>query len=269
MVKAVAMSVTSYSESGSSMHRDDDSLEALDDDNSVCSDSSSRPESTASLSSKDSPAVSRASGSSTSETSSASVPVSVAGSLEGMSTHKIQKREHLWELCCHPQSGLTQCCVEAGLRCRRLTLETRFDFAKAAVAAKAVGLAERRPPLKIWMSPPCTFYSPLQNLRRAKTRRRMKRLKQQRAETDLIVSHCAEVAKPVVLAGGHMYFEWSSRCHGWKHCSALHALLRWLDARSVRWFKVRVHACVWGLHSVRSNELMGKCAFAARMLLFP
>ena len=201
--------------------------------------------------------------------------VSMSGSESTVSTNRTSSsspystcegaEEFLWELCCHPNSNLTRCCQRSGKVCRRLTLETGFDFTTAKAKARASVLASQKQPRKFWVSCPCTAYSPCQNLRRWKTRASNRRLQRKQAKTDKIVENCLATCKPSLAAAHtrpcHLYFEWSSRCHGWKRCRPLAAFKLWLQRHNIPFYFVRIHSCVWGLRT-QDNEPMKKCCWA-------
>ena len=179
---------------------------------------------------------------------------------EGASRSEVEDTpEHVWEICCHPRSRLTRCCRSAGLVCRRLTLETGYDFVLAKASTKALGLAERKKPKIFWISVPCKAYSPLQNMRKyGNTAKSRKILARKQADTDKIVENTLSPCKPALLEGHHAYFEWSTRCFGWSRCQPLLDFLKWLDTHHIPWFKVKVHSCAWNLRSSVGGQLMHK-----------
>ena len=64
----------------------------------------------------------------------------------------------VWELCCSPNSGLTQACLDVGLRAERYTIENGFDLKKRAVGVALATKAKEVKVRKAWGSPPCTDF---------------------------------------------------------------------------------------------------------------
>ena len=223
----------------------------------MCSQSSDSEGSGSSVSSGDKAATSAATRNSDSDSTDTEAESVVT---EGASRSEVEDSpDQVWEICCHPRSRLTRCCRLAGLVCRRLTLETGYDFALAKASSKALQLAERKKSKIFWISVPCKAYSPLQNMRKyGNTAKSRKVLARKQADTDKIVENTLSPCKPAVLEGQHVYFEWSTRCFGWSRCHPVLNFLKWLDAHHIPWFKVRVHSCAWNSRSSVSGQLMHK-----------
>ena len=119
----------------------------------------------------------------------------------------------VWELCCSPNSGLTQACLDVGLRAERYTIEKGFDLRKRTVGMARATKAKEVKVRKAWGSPPCTDFSAMLNLTQNENFR--KNLPRRRSETRAIVRNFVLTFKQVILGGGDIYYEWPTGCHGW------------------------------------------------------
>jgi len=160
-------------------------------------------------------------------------------------------RQVVWELCCSPQSLITTCALVLGLAAERLTLETGWDFTKPEHGARACRAAQRSNVRKAWLALPCTPWSCIQNLNQRTAKQRI-RLCKQRHEARHMAEIALTVLAQVVKQGGDIYFEWPSRCQGWK----IPELVRFVDnvtngGRCI--YKCHVHGCAYNL-TTRSGK---------------
>ena len=133
-----------------------------------------------------------------------------------------------WECCCAPDSRLTAAGLATGLCGRRLTLP-RCDFSMKSSVAPILTEAAACPPDWLWISIPCTAYSPFQNIRRGRSSRRsILKLQKKRCYTDLMARNCFRVAKRVVRRKKKFYYEplvsilmWT-KLGMWKRCLLLY-----------------------------------------------
>ena len=110
----------------------------------------------------------------------------------------------VWELACHPQSTLTTIADSSGLKTRRLTLETGWDLSLEDSRRRALVLARRENPRKIWVSLPCTAWSAMQNANR-RTRLQRTRLMVTGHHSRQCLTVCLPICEHVVEQGGHFY----------------------------------------------------------------
>ena len=118
----------------------------------------------------------------------------------------------VWELCCRPNSGLTQACLDAGLRAERYTIENGYDLKKNATGLSLALKAKKGKVHKCWGSPPCTDFSAMLNATQNEEFR--KNLPRRRLETRAIVRNVVKVFIQVILGGGDIYYEWPTGSHG-------------------------------------------------------
>ncbi len=161
----------------------------------------------------------------------------------------------VWELCCHPESNLGKSCKKHGLKCKRLTLETRFDFTKREDCERACAGVSRRPPNHVWCSAPCTAWTSMQNFNRKPAQ--IKKLRHKRKESKRLVGHCTRILLRAAERGAHIYFEWPHSCQGW-NVSELVGLREDLRKLGRETFEVRFDGCAFGLRSLTKGYLLRK-----------
>ncbi len=139
--------------------------------------------------------------------SSQSSECSTSSSGSSESEDQEEASHEAWELCCSQRSMLTRMAAQTGLRCRRFTLPD-FDLSLAETSDQLVGLVHQKPPKWLWISTPCTAYSPCQNMRKKKNTRKSRRvLARKRLYSDKIVHNALRPAKAVVRKGRYFYYE--------------------------------------------------------------
>ena len=75
-----------------------------------------------------------------------------------------QCRCDVWEVCCAPDSGLTQACLDAGLRAERYTIENGYDMRNRSTGVTLATKDKEVKVKKVWASPPCTDSSQILHL---------------------------------------------------------------------------------------------------------
>ena len=81
---------------------------------------------------------------------------------------------------------------------KRLTLESGYDFMQKECVKKALKLAKKQPPSRVWVSIPCTAWSSIQNFNLKPRQRRA--LAKRRAEIRHLLHNVLKVLKWVVWA---------------------------------------------------------------------
>lgn len=165
------------------------------------SDSDSQPESTSESSPESASEGSSLAGSDSSTEASLDPGATSDSSSSGDAPKKF------WECCCSQTSRLTAAGLACGLRGKRLTLP-ECDFTVEECVQEALGEAAADPPDFLWISIPCTAYSPFQNLRRGRSSRKsVLSLQRKRAHTNRMARNCFRVAKRVVRRRKKFYYE--------------------------------------------------------------
>ena len=162
----------------------------------------------------------------------------------------------VWELACHPESNIIAVADRIGLHTRRLTLETGWDLSLEDSRRRALVLAQRENPRKVWVSLPCTAWSSMQNANR-RTKLQRTRLILARHYSRQCLNVCLPICEHVVGQGGHFYFEWPARCQGWKVIE----LLRFkevLARKGVVLYHCRIDGCAHGLKNRAGTHFLRK-----------
>ena len=154
----------------------------------------------------------------------------------------------VWEICCSPSSTITQAAKARGLKAKRLTLETGHDFMLWETVLSVRQRMKKRLPRRVWASIPCTKWSAIQNLNQKPSQRAA--LKRARKESRVLLRNVLHVLKSMVGPRRHMYFEWPTRCHGWR-LRELAAFRSYCIARGYPVYRVRIDGCMYGLMSKR------------------
>ncbi len=152
------------------------------------------------------------------------------------------------EICCAPDSTISSVAELVGLDCRRLTLETGWDFRKKKCGRSGRQLALNTQAKRGWLALPCTPWSSIQNFN-AKRLKIVKKIARDRKVSKKMLGVTLPILLTIVLENkGHFYFEWPTSCQGWQ-VSELLRFLAVLRHAGVHVYSCRVHGCMYGLRS--------------------
>lgn len=98
---------------------------------------------------------------------------------------------------------------------------------------------------KAWLSLPCTAWSSMQNANK-RTWRQRQTLAKKRLHSKRMLATSLPVLEEVVRRGGDFYFEWPTRCHGWK-VAELKQFKQRISDLDVPLFSCRVDGCAYSL----------------------
>jgi hypothetical protein len=160
------------------------------------------------------------------------------------------EQEHVWEVCCSPESSLTKEARRQGFCATRWSWECGFDLGSAAKVDQMISQMPRMKPTRVWASPKCT--SAIQNLTHQTDQQRFE-LQKKRMQTRREIQHMTRMFKAAYSRKpGHveLYMEWpKSATYGWR-------MKEWEDFRS--WMLINhgqplywteIHGCMFGLKS--------------------
>ena len=163
----------------------------------------------------------------------------------------------VWEMCCAPDSRITEQSLRRGLLAKRLTLETGWDFRKAHAGRKARLEAQHKRVMKVWLSLPCTPWSSIQNLNLNRPSAVRKKEKG-REESRRMLQVCLPVLRVVTLCnGGDFYFEWPTGSQGW-HAPELLEFRAAIRRQGRKVYECRVDGCSYGMRSKRTGRYLRK-----------
>ena len=131
-------------------------------------------------------------------------------------THDAYKCD-LVEICCSPNSTLTQTILDKGGKAFRVGLENNMDLSTTHGLNRAIQFLNIVKPRWIWISPPCPPTNSLQDLNQ-RTEQQCKSLKQKVRKSRKIASNAVRLAEQQVERGGHVAWEWPRNNDGWSFC---------------------------------------------------
>ncbi|CAK0867947.1 unnamed protein product, partial [Prorocentrum cordatum] len=160
------------------------------------------------------------------------------------------------EICCHPNSMLTDECTNIGLSMERISVENGYNLSTKAGFEAASKKLDEVMPKRAWISLPCTLWTSLTNFN-YKTPEARARLEKDRLRDRRRVKYGVLLLLKIVDNGGEVYFEWPHRCQGWK-IPELNFLRTELRRRGRHVFEDRIDGCMYGLRDYNTNELVEK-----------
>ncbi|CAK0838883.1 unnamed protein product, partial [Prorocentrum cordatum] len=160
------------------------------------------------------------------------------------------------EICCHPNSMLTDECTNIGLSMERISIENGYNLSTKAGFEAASKKLDEVMPKRAWISLPCTLWTSLTNFN-YKTPEARARLEKDRLRDRRRVKYGVLLMLKIVDNGGEVYFEWPHRCQGWK-IPELNFLRMELRRRGRHVFEDRIDGCMYGLRDYNTNELVEK-----------
>ncbi|CAK0814911.1 unnamed protein product [Prorocentrum cordatum] len=160
------------------------------------------------------------------------------------------------EICCHPNSMLTDECTKIGLSMERISIENGYNLSTKAGFEAAGKKLDEVMPKRAWISLPCTLWTSLTNFN-YQTPEARARLEKDRLRDRRRVKYGVLLLLKIVDYGGEVYFEWPHRCQGWK-IPELNFLRMELRRRGRHVFEDRIDGCMYGLRDYNTNELVEK-----------
>ena len=161
----------------------------------------------------------------------------------------------LLEVCCGPQSPLSQMMEEKGGKVVRLGLHNGFDLSTSVGYEKALRVMIQLKPRWTWFSCPCGPTSPIQHLNE-RTPDMLARSKKRRAQSRKIATSCISLAKEQHSSGRQFAWEWPRTNDAW-HFPAVKALFSYLEA-SNELFTAKLDGCMVGVRAADNGVLMKK-----------
>ena len=128
------------------------------------------------------------------------------------------QRPVLMEVACHPQSTLSEAIrsdlsdPQSAIRCSQWNA---CDLATEEGILMIIRQIEGLQPRHVWLSPPCSSFSPLQNLS-SRTTQEEEVLRNKRRENLQAISGVVSVFQHCVQTGVHVTWEMPERCQAWR-----------------------------------------------------
>ena len=162
----------------------------------------------------------------------------------------LRESEHVWEICCSPNSRLTAEARRQDMKATRWNYESGFDLGCPRKVDDMIRDIPRSKPTRLWASPRCTAVTSIQNINQRTEQQRMdlrrKRLKTIREIKQLLrIFKAAYCRKPGQV---HLYMEWpKSAVFGWR-MREWQELQQWLWTHfQQKMFWVEIHGCMFGM----------------------
>ena len=154
------------------------------------------------------------------------------------------------EICCSPNSVLTDTCIKRGGKGYRINLANGYDLNTRAGIESAKEWMQRFKPREAWISLPCTPWSAMQNLTPMTPERELK-LGRQRKAARRMIRMVIELVRILISIGCNPAWEWPLRASSWS-LPEMQELLELLP------YRARPDGCSFGMRSIDTNELILK-----------
>ena len=160
----------------------------------------------------------------------------------------------VWEICCSPQSWLSEACTQEGLKCQRINLANGFDLNRPHTFESMTELYKIQRPKRLWISMRCTLWCAWTSLN-YNTPERVELLESKRRKERKVLRNLKKWLERNVIDDHtvHVFWEWPANCQGWYE----QVLLDLQDAlwRLDRdWLPCRIDGCRYGLTSGRPGH---------------
>ena len=156
----------------------------------------------------------------------------------------------LWEICCGPNSTLASECQRQGFSAERFTLSTGYDLDKESTVKDMMAQIVTKAPNKLWASPKCTPWTPLQNLNQ-RTEAQCERLRKLRLKSRRQLRHILKLFRAAIDRDPNVvdvYFEWpTGASDGWS-LEEFRVFEDWLFKKHQRRiYYTRIDGCMFGM----------------------
>ena len=159
----------------------------------------------------------------------------------------LDERDGLWEVACAPHSWLSEAAEQHHLRPRRINLANGYDLYRPETWVELGRLRRKHRPKRIWLSLPCTKWSPFTSLNFQTPEEKVALETARRRERRLLRFVVAFVKDTLDDDdAAQFYYEWPTPCFGWRQPPMLD-LAEHLQQRGVPWLDCRVDGCNYGM----------------------
>ena len=158
----------------------------------------------------------------------------------------------LLEVCCPPDSRLTQVFLDRGRQAMRIGLPA-FDLSTSRGIEELLYMINTYKPKVAWFSLPCGPYSPIQALFNEDTPEKLARSLMRKKKARKLIRNALRAVSAQLEQGGEIGWEWPNINGGWQ-LPELRALRDLLQQRQ-KLHTVRVDGCAYGLKNSRGVPL--------------
>ena len=172
---------------------------------------------------------------------------------------QLLQKKHLilWEICCSPNSTLTDEMQKNGFQSRRWNYEAGFDLEKPACVQQAIEAIPTQRPSKLWASLRCTPWTSIQNINQ-RTPQQIENLRKMRLRSRKQVRHVLKIFRAALQYDPNIdiYFEWPKGAKAGWSLQELADFERWVqNTLGKSLFKTQVDGCMVGLHAEDGTPL--------------
>ena len=167
-------------------------------------------------------------------------------------------RDHLWEVCCAPNSELTNSCMHVGLSCKRIGFSTGFDLSKRATYSKLQDAGDTHRPHKILVSLPCGPWTSITNFNQGRPAT-WQRILAKRGKARWMQAQISNWIKQRIAmdADTEVYIEWTHGCSAWQQ-DPIKNLEESLIKSGKPWLQARIDGCRYGMKDRKGEHLVRK-----------
>lgn len=161
----------------------------------------------------------------------------------------------LLEVCCGPDSSLTNMVTEQGGKAMRLGLHNGYDMSTQSGLQKALRVLHVHKPRWVWVSAPCGPTSPIQHLNEGTPEKKQRSKKRKKKSRD-IATNCTVIAKEQHACGRRFGWEWPRTNEAWQF-PAVRALFSHLEAND-QLHCAKLDGCMVGVRASDNGMCMKK-----------
>ena len=149
------------------------------------------------------------------------------------------------EVCCSPESALTETMKEKSFNTQRINLSEGYNLEKKLEAQAAqLWIAEHRP-RKTWVSTECTPHTRMQNINQ-RTPQQIENLRRKRMRSYKVISQAVMIGCLTIALGGDLYWEWPEWVSSWGS-KEMQVLYDFAEKNNITLYKVKTRGCRVGL----------------------
>ena len=154
----------------------------------------------------------------------------------------------VWEICCRPQSALSDACSRMGLKACRKMLEDGYDIERDATRVRLLQDQKEEKPKRIWWSLKCTPWTSIQNLNQ-RNEHQIEALRKKRQKARRGVRIALATLQQMITADPEIkfYWEWPKGAYeGWR-LPEMQAFEKEMAKLNVRLYWTEIHGCMFGM----------------------
>eukprot|EP00435_Cladocopium_sp_Y103_P049949 s497_g15.t1 len=164
----------------------------------------------------------------------------------------------VWEVCCRPDSSLTNECIRQGLRATRKSIQNGYDLEKTSTVKNLKQEMKEEKPGRCWLSLKCTEWTNIQNINQ-RTLAQVEALKRRRARARKMVRNAHSIIEEGLetIEDFKFYWEWPKNAYSGWNMDEMRRFVQRLQHRGIRLYWTEMHGCMFDMTSP-DGELINK-----------